>query len=364
MLKGANLGNWLVLEKWMSPELFANVHAEDETSLCETLDDVVKHERFRVHRDTYITDRDFAYLAARGIDFVRLPVPFFVFGGYEPFVGCIDYVDKAFHWAERHGVDILLDLHTVPDSQNGFDNGGLVGVCKFHKNPEHVGFALDVLEQLTARYRDRDNFWGIEVLNEPVSPELWELIDVPNRFKAADPQRAHGSEPVPTAFLKRFYQDAYAGIRSQSPDVKVVFHDGFRINEWVGFFQEPDFTNIAVDTHRYLANRFLLDGDADLDVIVSYIQREFEDSIREMAAHFPIIVGEWSLDPYSTHAYKLTGEARQAYYRQIAEAQLKAWEAAIGWAYWCYRVHTDVPRYDVWDMLKATESGLLPLDHA
>ena len=30
MMKGVNLGNWLVLEKWMSPELFDGTSAEDE----------------------------------------------------------------------------------------------------------------------------------------------------------------------------------------------------------------------------------------------------------------------------------------------------------------------------------------------
>ena len=34
MIKGVNLGNWLVLEKWMSPDLFAGTEAEDETQLC------------------------------------------------------------------------------------------------------------------------------------------------------------------------------------------------------------------------------------------------------------------------------------------------------------------------------------------
>ena len=29
-VKGVNLGNWLVLEKWMSPALFAGTTAEDE----------------------------------------------------------------------------------------------------------------------------------------------------------------------------------------------------------------------------------------------------------------------------------------------------------------------------------------------
>ena len=96
MIKGVNLGNWLVLEKWMSPELFAGTSAEDEFHLCSELSEIAKHERFKVHRDAYITDRDFAYLARRNIELVRIPVPFSIFGDYEPYVGCIEYLDKAF----------------------------------------------------------------------------------------------------------------------------------------------------------------------------------------------------------------------------------------------------------------------------
>jgi hypothetical protein len=39
VIKGVNLGNWLVLEKWMSPGLFADTEAEDETQLsCDLAD--------------------------------------------------------------------------------------------------------------------------------------------------------------------------------------------------------------------------------------------------------------------------------------------------------------------------------------
>jgi glucan 1,3-beta-glucosidase len=44
MLKGVNLGNWLVLEKWMSPQLFAGTSAEDELHLCSELSEVAKQE--------------------------------------------------------------------------------------------------------------------------------------------------------------------------------------------------------------------------------------------------------------------------------------------------------------------------------
>lgn len=36
-VKGGNLGNWLVLEKWMSPALFEGTTAEDEYYLARQL---------------------------------------------------------------------------------------------------------------------------------------------------------------------------------------------------------------------------------------------------------------------------------------------------------------------------------------
>jgi glucan 1,3-beta-glucosidase len=232
MIKGVNIGNWLVLEKWMSPDLFDGTTAEDETGLCNQLPEETKLERFRTHRNSYITERDFAYLAGVGVEAVRIPVPHFVFGDREPYVGCIEYLDKAFGWAYEHGLKIMLDLHTVPGGQNGFDNGGLCGVCRWHRSPADVGFVLDLLERLALRYRGHDAFWAIEVLNEPISDQLWTTLDIPTRYPAADPDDAAASGPVPTEFLQTFYRDAYHRIRSADPDVTIVFHDGFRLAEW------------------------------------------------------------------------------------------------------------------------------------
>ena len=46
----------------------------------------------------------------------------------EPYIGCtdgaLDYVDKLLDWAEKYGLSVLLDIHGVKGSQNGFDNSG------------------------------------------------------------------------------------------------------------------------------------------------------------------------------------------------------------------------------------------------
>ena len=58
-IKGVNLGNWLVLEKWMSPALFAGTTAEDEYYLPRQLSKEVYEARIKVHRAEYISERDF-----------------------------------------------------------------------------------------------------------------------------------------------------------------------------------------------------------------------------------------------------------------------------------------------------------------
>ena len=124
-VKGVNLGNWLVLEKWMSPALFAGTTAEDEYYLPRQLSKEVYEARIKIHRSEYITERDFVTIKSMGMEAVRIPVPYFIFGDREPFIGCIEELDKAFNWAEAYGLQILIDLHTAPLGQNGFDNGGI-----------------------------------------------------------------------------------------------------------------------------------------------------------------------------------------------------------------------------------------------
>lgn len=360
MIKGVNLGNWLVLEKWMSPGLFDGTSAEDEVHLWRQLSETAARERFKVHRDTWIHERDFIYLAAHGIELIRIPVPYFIFGDVPPFIGCIEYLDRAFEWARAHGQQVLIDLHTVPGSQNGFDNGGICGVCTFHQKPENVEFALTVLERLAARYRDHPALWGVQVLNEPISRQLWDAIDIPTRYPAVDPEEAAGSEPVPTEFLKGFYRDAYQRIRAAAPNATVVFHDGFRIAEWKGFFTAPNFENVVLDTHLYLMELTWTKGDHTLDQYLAYVADRFAPAIREAAQDVPVMIGEWCLDTAAGEASALAANERRDYFRRIAEAQFRAWEPAVAWTYWSYKLHTSDRKHDPWDMGRAIELGWLP----
>ena len=106
-IKGVDLGNWLVLEKWMNPALFDGTTAGDEAlkeiyrklrpGLPTQLDPAVYEARIKTHRAEYINERDSATIKSWGLNSVRIPVPYFIFGDRAPFIGCIDELDKAFN---------------------------------------------------------------------------------------------------------------------------------------------------------------------------------------------------------------------------------------------------------------------------
>lgn len=395
-IKGVNLGNWLVLEKWMLPELFEGTGAEDEVWLNRKMNPAELKEKMKEHRDTFITEQDFAFIKEQGIWLLRIPVPYFIFGDRPPFNGCVEYLDKAFDWAEKYGLQILIDLHTVPGSQNGYDNGGLTGVCKWCKNPEEVEFALTVLERLAKRYGQREGLYGIEVLNEPISFLVY--ATAPSTGKAVDKEEAKGSGYVPLPFLENFYQNAYRRLRKILPENKtILFHDGFRLRHWGKFFRKEHMKNVMLDTHIYI---FAMESFVPIHmpwVYQIYIKSQ-QRLIERIQKDVPVVVGEWCIcnkyaekavsqakseetaakekQEKNTSEVKLAedtsdrsakvieqDELRKKRYLEIAAMQLQAWESGAGWIYWSYQFKPnrkeplDEKWKESWDFSRCVENG-------
>ena len=357
-IRGVNLGGWLVLEKWMTPALFEGLAATDETTWCVELG-ADAAPRLQAHRESFITRADFEWLAARGINAVRLPVGHWVLGppvpwhakyGASPFPfikGADGCVDRALEWARDCGIAVLLDLHAAPGCQNGFDNGGLLGVCDWPANPEYVDFSVDLLGRMAARWGHHPALGGIQVLNEP----RWD---------------------IPTPLLKDFYARAYRAIRAHAPPgrVTVVFHDGFRpASEYAGFFDAPLFEDVLYDLHRY---QCFERADLDLDV-AGHLKKAGFDAAREAdevqrTLGIPAICGEWSLGldlkvvslwapgPYDHALDRLDRFGEDVALRAYGAAQLASFERYRGWFFWSYRTMTT----PAWSFRDAVERGWLP----
>ena len=372
---GTNLGNWLVLEKWMQPEFFEGTGAEDETWLNRKLNTPENGAAFeakmKAHRDTYVTKEDFEFIRAHGMNTVRIPVPYFIFGDYGDYIGCIEYLDRAFDWAEETGLKILVDLHTSPGCQNGYDNGGLTGVCKFGQKAEDVEFVLMVLERLAERYAAREALFGIEVLNEPISWIVY--ATAPSTGKAADKEEAKGSKYMTMPFLKKFYTDAYARIRKYLPEDKaVVFHDGFRLRSWNKFFKESGMKNVYLDTHIYI---FAMEKFVPFPAKFIYSIYLGIDRMRLRATQkaIPVIVGEWCVSTRYCNNFKqgnLSDEeykkARNKRFLEIYDLENRVWDETAGYFYWNYQLGRDPGKpmdeiwKESWDLKRNILSGRVP----
>ena len=347
-VRGVNLGGWLVLEKWMKKSLFEGMAANDETSWCVELGRAEASRRLREHWDAWITESDFAWIAAHGLNAVRIPVGHWIFGsasGYpyheryganpHPYVdGGIERLDRAFDWAEKFGLMVLIDLHCAPGCQNGFDNGGMTGVVDWHRKSEYVDFTIFTLERLAERYGKRMALWGIETLNEP----RWD---------------------VPDEVLLYFNRRSYEAIRKHCPPENgaVVFHDGFRgpriKDVFGGRFNEPEFSNVVLDAHRYQC----FDGPDHLNKLdhagnLRHVEGSLTEELKMLNGKVLwTICGEWSMGT--------GGERTDAERQEFFDAQERAFRNTQGDFFWSYKIESGNPAWSLRDAVerRALEQG-------
>lgn len=310
-LRAVNLGGWFVLERWMKQPLFDGVKdgCNDETCFCEQIPDF--EQRLEDHYATWIQRSDIVWLKERGVNLVRIPIPWWLYGE-GVYHRSVEAIDKALAMISDVGLDFMLDLHTAPGCQNGFDNGGIQHQIGWHTDPANVDKTIDVLVDVMKRYNDMPHFHSIQLLNEP-----------------------HVS--VPLDILQDFYIRAYRALRAVHPARVIVMHDGFRLHAWKPFFTKNDFTNVILDTHMYQC----FDHSQFDFTIEQHCEQAHKRKavLRTIEKYVPVVVGEWSL------GLRMNGHLKQNdnddNLRKYASAQLQAMNECTGHIFWAYKVLDD-----------------------
>lgn len=355
-LRGVNLGHWLVLERWMEADQqtgpFSLTAADDEHGLRKELDHEELARRLQAHRDSYVTADTISFLAEHGCKLLRIPVPFHVFGD-ETHEGCIAYLDRAMRWAEQERLSVLVDLHTVPGGQNGFDNSGYSGLCTWHKESAQMMQTLEVLERLALRYAGHPALWGIEVMNEPASPSVFRRSM--KRYGSDHPGRVERSLPIPHAVLEQFYKLAYERLHPiLGRDVALVFHDQFQLEAWDRFLPASHYPNVWIDTHQYIATAARMLHARTLRAHIA-LTRVTGARIARAQRHHPILVGEWSLSQHIRGLDDAGEDERCAIYRRYATEQLAAFDRGAGNCFWSLRNGT----FDDWSFEASLQNNWL-----
>lgn len=349
-IHGVNLSGWFIPEPWVTPSLFAATGASSDAELQLALGATVYSERVRQHYETFITEEDFRRMAAIGLNAVRLPVPWYAFGAQnenEVYFPVVDYIDRAFEWAEKYNLRVLLDLANVPGGQGDSNASPSTpeSTVAWHssKNGRHV--ALNVLERLATRYGTHKSLLGIELLDSPVMSHRTKFLQM--------------SEGIPSHYLRNFYRDAYALVRMHLPeDRAVVFSASGNPRAWRHFMQGDKYTNVWMDVHLYhYRDEKAVDITSPRGISMALARNR--TMIKEArTAGFPVVIGEWSGAAVFSSA-SITPEGRTAYERVFVSNQLASFSDATGWFFQTWKTEKRIPAWDARVALGTLERAML-----
>lgn len=349
-IRGVNLSGWFIPEPWVTPSLFEATGASNETELQAALGATAYNERIRQHYETFISEDDFRRIAAIGLNAVRLPVPWYAFGSQgesEVYIPVVDYIDRAFEWAEKYGMSVLLDLATVPGGQGDSNASPSTpeSTAAWHSSTNGRHIALKVLERLATRYGMRPCLLGIELLDSPVMSRRTGLFSM--------------SDGIPSHYLRNFYRDAYELVRlHMSEDKLVVFSASGDPSAWKHFMRGGKYKNLCMDVHLYHYRDEYAQDITSPRGLSSAIARNRRLIRAARNAGFPVLVGEWSGAAVFSNA-TVTPEGRTAYERVFISNQLASFAEARGWFFQTWKTEKRIPTWDARAALGTLERGMI-----
>ena len=231
----------------------------DTYTFCEALGATEANRILRAHWDAWATEEHIKDLADREVEVLRLPIGDWTLRQYGPYVGCTDGADEKVQWlldtAAKYNLKVLLDVHGVKGSQNGYDNSGManrvewsddthfdhwskswgewMGTWNGHKyesiNHDNITWAVETVDMILDKWGNHPALFAIEPVNEP-----W----------------FHSHFPT----LRDFYRTVRANMKAKNPDLIFVFHDSFKYSGliWNRLFDDDDMENVVMDTHLYM----------------------------------------------------------------------------------------------------------------
>jgi len=311
IMRGTNLGNWLVPEGYMfkfkdvnSPRMISQV-------FHELIGPSATDSFWKTFVNNYITEGDVRYMKSIGMNSIRVPFNYRLFttekymGESNPNRG-FELLDRLISWCKKEQLYILLDMHCAPGGQTGDNIDDGEGYPFLFESERDQQLTIDIWKRIATRYNNEPIIIGYDLLNEPIA----------HYFDAAyfNPK------------LEGLYKRITAAIRQVDKN-HLIFLGGAQWNSNFAPFGKPFDDKLVYTFHKYWT-------PPTQEVIQSYI--DFSDK-----HNVPIYCGE-------------TGENTNPWidsFRTTMEA------AKIGWHFWPYKKMDDArgvvtfPRPPAYDSL-------------
>jgi len=332
VLRGTNLGGWLLVEIWMMAldQSGGSTWIGDEKDLWDVLESrfgaAGRAQLQDIFRSHWIKAADIAHCAELGMNLVRVPINYRLLEDddhpytYRPEGFAI--LDNVLDWCEANGIYALLDLHGVQGGQSLEQHTGEEGRNLLWSRPDYQARAVALWAEIARHYRSRAVVAGYDLMNEPMG--------------------------APTTYaLNSLYDRMYDAVRAQGDSHIIVMEDGYKGESALASPAAMGWQNVVFSFHYYPRGsqkrqrvRYHLKFDA---ARWAAVQRRFG---------VPILVGEFNAMDYSDEGFEQFARLMSAYNR-------RGWS----WTTWSYKkISSGSGRSSLWGIFDHPEGA--PWDKA
>jgi aryl-phospho-beta-D-glucosidase BglC (GH1 family) len=291
LIRGTNLGNWLVPEGYMFKFKTTSSPRLIDQAFTELLGPEEAKAFWLKYQDTYITAADIHYLKSTGINSIRVPFNYRLFT-YENYLGQnypnrgFELLDRVIGWCKAEGLYVILDMHCAPGGQTGANIDDGLGYPFLYKSKAMREQTIAIWATIATHYKNETTVMGYDLLNEPIATYF-----KPEEFNP---------------YLEPLYKDITKAIRSVDAN-HILFLGGAQWDSNFKVFGAPFDAKLVYTFHKYWT-------PTTQDVIQEYI--DFRDKY-----NVPIYCGE-------------TGENKDEW---VNDFRLLLEKNNIGWHYWPYK---------------------------
>ncbi|CAD6943112.1 unnamed protein product [Tilletia controversa] len=317
---GVNLGNFLVLERWLDEDTFISMcgaDAFDEYHCTKTLGATASVTALQNHYNTFLAETDINAMQAVGVNLVRITLGYWALIPLqnEPYVdaGQMDQLKKVLGWLNTRKMRAVISLHGLPGSQSGDQSTG-----QFRKKDRGSNW-------FTAENQQR-SIATIQALvdwKNALGPELSSTISA--ILPVNEPDQRHGDDGTFAQTLQDFYTQSYA-ILSQN-NVVMAIHSGQGNSSypqaWYNWLADKDPSTILWEAHPY-------PGWFPSQSSKHHIYKKICEVVNlstKLPPNVPVFVGEFSV---------LSGVQEDGWVDTYWQTQLAAYSQSAGSAFWTW----------------------------
>ena len=177
VLKGMNLGGFMVMEPWMCPADSGGL--PDTYSIIQELDNrfgvAEEQTLMRDYQQAWITTQDFVNMKNAGFNVIRVPV---WWGNFYPIANvsnsgwrsdAFTELDWVISQAAAQGIYTIVDMHGVVGGESTSDDTGQENQNQYWTNSNDQGNTAYMMWEIANHYNGNPNVAGYDLINEPMN---------------------------------------------------------------------------------------------------------------------------------------------------------------------------------------------------